>query len=242
VEPSRGATPQRVRPVRPAGGPRAILGCEFSEDGRSIILATNVRSGWRQLKRVWGFCEEVRLSSLRHRDLRVQVKVLPRWGVVSEMLPVFSDRHGLVETVRFVGRRIRIDEAEPSGQVGDTAPRYVREVTPRPVLWSIHNGDRLEATVNLLTEDGKFSPTMRWKLSASGAPTAHFVDHLTGTPADICDRDDAALLIQSSSAVEYQLQILFVARPSDLRRGPVERAWLQRHFVSGGLPELGKRR
>lgn len=201
-----------------------------------------IRAGWRQLTKVFGFCEEVRLSSLRHFDLRIQVKVFPRYGVVTEAPPAFSDSSGQVEDTRLI--IIRPDGAE-DGDLHDLLAlgTLVRQITRRPVQWTVHDVDQLTLNIELLDQDDRFNSELPWKVGISGAPTAHYVDHLWGTALEHTEGAPATTSFETHRMrQEYDLQILFVARPPELRRGPVERAWLERHFVWGGLPELGRNR
>lgn len=217
-----------------------MLTCDFSDSGRGLVLKTGVRAGWRRLSKVFGFCEQVHLSSLRHSDLRIQVKVFPRYGVLIAAPPVFEDTSSQVQDISWVV----IAPVGADGQPDELlAGDLVQEVRPRPVRWTVAGFDQLEVEVDLLNDDGQFNPNLRWKLSSTGAPTAHYVDHLWGAPVEHTE----GVTVESLFGVlpqsqEYDLQILLVARPPALRRGPVERVWLQRHFVSGGLPELGKNR
>lgn len=223
--PSQPAAVRQTTAVRKK--PQSRLSYEFIHGGNGVLLKTQVRSAWSQLKKVIGFCQQARISSLRHADLRIQLMILPRWGAVIEAPPAFRDSQSPTSDSVLLLRSAGQEQS------------IVRELRRRPIRWAIQSPDRLEIEIDLMSEDGKFNPALEWRLSPTGAPTAHRIDHLMGMPSEELPLD-ASDSIQRLT--EYDLQLLLVARPPELRRGPVERAWLQRHFVSGGLPELGKRR
>jgi hypothetical protein len=112
---------------------------------------------------------------------------------------------------------------------GPKPRRVLIDVEPKrvvsPLRYQVQNG-ALAVSIDLLDEGGRFNPELGWKMTTTGAPKAHMIDWLS-----VADTD-----------VTQQLQVLVVARPPSLRKAPVEREWLERHFVAGGLPSLGKRR
>jgi hypothetical protein len=200
------------------------------------------------LKKVYGFSEQIWVPSTKLADLRVQVQWFPLYGqIVPEQL-VLADSSGPPERrVLELGSFV----ADPTNHESVGIGWVVR---PRPVRYVIENS-RLSISVDLLDDDGRFNPGLDWRITSTGAPYVKWVhEGLAATIAgDAIDSDGQLLVdldyVQWSCSTGYskrplpiQLQLLLVARPPDLRAGPVEREWLERCFVTGGLPSLGKRR
>lgn len=213
-----------------AGRP-SRLSLELGEGGKELRLSADVSTGWRQLAKVVGFCESQRLTSTRYCDLRVQLKVFPRYGRITEAPPLLEEHASPATKLVWV-----VEFDEESTAQATRANRLVPQLKPLPVRWNMLPPHTLRLEVDVLNDSGRFNPQLPWKLSPTGAPTMHWIAHFNAWPEGQAPEGRIA-----TAPTEYDLQLLLVARPPDLRRGPVERVWLERHFVPGGLPELGRR-
>ena len=98
---------------------------------------------------------------------------------------------------------------------GEDAP--IRFRRPAAIHYKIDT--QLEVVVDLLDSEGRFNPALGLRPGgATGALRVQKVFNLDAVEG------------------QCQLQVLVVARPSSLRPAPVDREWLQKHCVSGGLP------
>jgi hypothetical protein len=206
----------------------SLIDSRVGEDARTLILTADVVRGWRPLQKVCGFCEEVRVASFAESDVRIQVKVLPKWGSLISRPPKMRDTSGPSRRRGFVKR---------SPQAGAQMPtRPVPLIEEGPVRYTV-TGGQLRITVELVGPNGMFNSKLAWHSSSSGLPAGQWVDDkLKATWKDERDGELDAVF-----AGDLQLQVLIVVHPGSPKK-TVEREWLERHFVSGGLPSLGKRR
>jgi hypothetical protein len=217
------------KPGRPRDASRARhLDYEFPPGSSTVNLTARIDEGWRFLKKVWGFWEQVHIESLVERRVRIQVSLWPSFGRIAEAppsLPIVegpSDQFGgwisRDEEVDAKRRRLGYDfEAGPD----DSFVMYRKR---NRIRYSVQPA-RVNVSVELLDGEGHFNPALDWTVTPSGAPRVHMIDSFFGIGAG-----------------ELQLQVLIVARPAALRPGPIEWERLERHFVPGGLPSLGKHR
>jgi hypothetical protein len=221
------AVRSKRKPTRPT-----LLDYSFEKEGAVLEVRAPIARGWRFLKKVYGFSEQVTTSSLAHSDLRVQVQLFPRFGAVVEEAPVFADTSGPWKS-KLGAYRI----------LGDGSWEPIEPPEP-PIRFAV-TSNQCVIRIDVLGSDRRFNPNLGWRLSVNGAPTVKWLVDITGyVPNEASDAEPRLVEVQhdpSYRLIGYQLQVLLVARPPALRAGPVERAWLERHFVVGGLPSLGKR-
>jgi hypothetical protein len=196
---------------------KPLIDYQFIGAERTLVLVPDLARGWRQHPKTWGFCEDVLFDGLEARVIRVQLKLLtkskdPR----ATEPPQVADNRG---------------HSEREFHLWDPVHGFQHVVLPRSLFRYRVERNRLELAIELLGEDDGFNPHLEWRQVGTGAPYVFFQqDGLKDTrpPSDDYGR------------IEFVLQVLVVARPSPLKKGPIEREWLKR-FFPGGLPSLGKR-
>lgn len=225
-----------VAKVAAAWAPKRIpransIDYSIEPDRRHIRLQIGVASNWRQLKKVWGVCEEVRINEPADSEVRVQLKIFPRWGVVAEDPPLLVPAKGpaderILDIRTAKGVRPSPDELKSMGVIEVPDAVGARYMRPAPIRYDV-DSDSLEVTIDLLNSDGNFNPALQLR---SGRATGAFRVQPVWN-----------LAAKSDLSVEYQLQVLLVIRPLDSYRGPTEWEWLEKHFVSGGRPGSNRR-
>lgn len=161
----------------------------------------------------------------------MQLKLFPKYGVLTEQPPFFLDTDGptLADTV------IEIEDA--SGTV------VVSETPTLPIRWSMREHSRIRLEVDVLDSEGQLNPLFRWRERPTGARTSQYISWILCAPLPRWPpRVAGQSRILRGATVDYAIQVLLVTKPPDLKKGPIEWMPLQLHCVSGGLPELGKNR
>lgn len=221
--------PRHRPPVRRHDAPQA-LNYRFSAGGRTLELTGDLRLGWRHLDKVWGFSEIVRIKSLAERDVRVRLMLLPRWGADVPRSPRMKARTGPLDTptlgILFTEDWRWLTPAELE-ELGYRRRKDGKLVFPSPIRFSVQ-ADQLTVYIDLLEPEGRFDRRLTWRLRRDGVP--------------VLQRQFNGFEAVGSSRFEFAIQVRIQAQPQSLRPAPVSRAWLEAHFVPGGLPSLGKRR
>lgn len=234
------ASPVRRATVRTSAARAQPRVCQLSyvlgPGGRTVELTGSYAEGWRKLRKVWGYCEDVILEPFADCQVRVQVKLYPTFGHIREAVPTLETSSGPRDTVRPAWHMTIPSISQPRSyeEMAQEDRQQGYDLCESGSSKHFRRRSRIQyqigppmfrVTVHLLTEEQRLNPALPWKVSASGKPTATVTAYLRSREMD-----------------ELQLQILLVAALPALRPGPVEWQRLQKHFVPGGLPELGKRR
>jgi hypothetical protein len=223
---------------KPRGSARpSLLAVRFSDDGRRLILEPDLATGWRFMQKTFGYCEEQRLSSLAHSDLRVQLLIYSPWRRKQDRPPLLIDGAGPPPESRQIFRIKDPDLREAGVPADPTNWELVSDTWSSPIRYLIHRG-ALAVDIDLLDATGRFNNELQWGLTSTGAPCSNLAVVVGGRPP----ADNGEQLDQTQPVVDWRVQVLLVARPPELRTGPVDREWLDKLFVPGGLPSLGKRR
>ena len=201
---------------------------EFLPDRLTVRLWANVRDRWRPLKKVVGFCEEVRLDAYYEHPLRIQVKVLRRSGSDEGGPQLKNSRGGMnrTEFVEFLDLAtheiVPVSESyirSTGYEVQESMPGGAMILKELPAIKFRVEENELSVWIELFERDGKINAGLRLKQRPGkyGQAVQHVFD----------------LFDQAST---FPLQVLVVAQEPP--RLPVPDSWerLQKGFVHGGRP------